>query len=93
MASWIGKHCARAGPISRPAEAGLRVWHMDSWRFVRAIPMSTADLRLFTGDVRVALANLKTRGYHIAHNTGAVRRITKIAPRVLQEPRSPTRSI
>jgi hypothetical protein len=64
-----------------------------SWRFVRTIPMSTADLRPFAGDVQVALANLKTRGYHIAHNTGAVRRITKIGPRVLQAPRSPTQSI
>jgi hypothetical protein len=62
-----------------------------SWRFVRAIPMSTADLRPFAGEVQVALANLKTRGYHIAHNRGAVRRVTKIAPRVLQAPGSPTR--
>jgi hypothetical protein len=45
-----------------------------SWRFVRAIPMSTAALRPFAGDVQVAFANLKTRGYHIAHNTGAVTR-------------------
>ena len=59
-----------------------------SWRFVRAIPMS-ADLRPFAGDVQVALANLKTRGYHIAHNTGALRQITaKITPRVLQTPQS-----
>jgi hypothetical protein len=65
-----------------------------SWRFVRAIPMSTADLRPFAGDVQVALANLKTRGYHIAHNTGALRRITaKIAQQVSQAPRSPTQSI
>jgi hypothetical protein len=56
--------------------------------------MSTADLRPFAGDVQVALANLKTRGYHIAHNTGALRRITaKIAPRVSQAPRSPTQSV
>lgn len=64
-----------------------------SWRFVRAIPMSTVDLPPFAGDVQVALANLKTRGYHIAHNRGTVRRITKTAPRVLQAPRSPMQSI
>jgi hypothetical protein len=34
-ASWIGKHCARADPISRPAEAGLRVRHMDPRFFLR----------------------------------------------------------
>jgi hypothetical protein len=64
-----------------------------SWRFVRTITMSTADLRPFSADVQVALANLKTRGYHIAHSTGAARRITKIVPRGLQAPRSPTQSI
>ena len=43
-----------------------------NWRFV-AIPMSATNLRPFAGDAQIALANLKTRGYHIAHNTGALR--------------------
>jgi|SRR6185295_11896777 hypothetical protein len=60
-----------------------------NWRFVRAIPMSATDLRPFARDVQIALANLKTRGYHIAHNRVALRQIApKLTPRVLRTPRA-----
>jgi len=65
-----------------------------NWRFVRAIPMSATNLRPFVGEAQIALANLKTRGYHVAHNTGALRRITaKISRRASLAPRSPTPSV
>ena len=57
-----------------------------TWTLVRAIPMSGTDLKPFARDVLVALVNLRTRGYHIARNTGVVltlprlRRVTFAAP-------------
>jgi hypothetical protein len=38
----------------------------NPWSFVRAVPMSERDLRPFVDDPRLALANLESRGYHIA---------------------------
>ena len=51
-----------------PDGANLPSLHEQTapWSFVRAVPMSERDLEHFIADPVLALANLETRGYHIA---------------------------
>ena len=39
------------------------------WSFKEVVPLTERDVAPFASDTVIALANLRARGYHIAHKT------------------------